>query len=114
MPPMKRFRDMDQLSGGEKTIAALALLFAIHSYHPSPFFVLDEVDAALDNANVAKVAKYIRNNARPGFQFVVISLKSSLFVQSEALVGIYRDQEENSSRCLTLDVLSFSVVWLTF
>jgi len=101
---MKRFRDMDQLSGGEKTIAALALLFAIHSYHPSPFFVLDEVDAALDNANVAKVAKYIRNNARPGFQFVVISLKSSLFVQSEALVGIYRDQEENSSRCLTLDV----------
>jgi len=106
MPPMKRFRDMDQLSGGEKTIAALALLFAIHSYHPSPFFVLDEVDAALDNANVAKVAKYIRNNARPGFQFVVISLKSSLFVQSEALVGIYRDQEENSSRCLTLDVPS--------
>jgi len=48
MPPMKRFRDMDQLSGGEKTMAALALLFAIHSYHPSPFFVLDEVDAALD------------------------------------------------------------------
>jgi structural maintenance of chromosome 1 len=107
MPPMKRFRDMDQLSGGEKTIAALALLFAIHSYHPSPFFVLDEVDAALDNANVAKVAKYIRNNARPGFQFVVISLKSSLFVQSEALVGIYRDQEENSSKCLTLNVSSF-------
>jgi structural maintenance of chromosome 1 len=101
---MKRFRDMEQLSGGEKTIAALALLFAIHSYHPSPFFVLDEVDAALDNANVAKVAKYIRDNARPGFQFVVISLKNSLFVQSEALVGIYRDQEENSSRCLTLDV----------
>ena len=49
MPPMKRFRDMDQLSGGEKTVAALALLFAIHSYHPAPFFVMDEVDAALDN-----------------------------------------------------------------
>ncbi|WFC98827.1 Structural maintenance of chromosomes protein 1 [Malassezia yamatoensis] len=47
MPPMKRFRDMDQLSGGEKSIAALALLFAIHSYQPAPFFVLDEVDAAL-------------------------------------------------------------------
>jgi structural maintenance of chromosome 1 len=109
MPPMKRFRDMDQLSGGEKTIAALALLFAIHSYHPSPFFVLDEVDAALDNANVAKVAKYIRNNAKPGFQFVVISLKSSLFVQSQALVGIYRDQEENSSKCLTLNVRSYGL-----
>ena len=76
MPPMKRFRDMDQLSGGEKTMAALALLFAIHrwaapassglparakfflpaSYHPSPFFVLDEVDAALDNTNVGRIA----------------------------------------------------------
>ena len=107
---MKRFRDMDQLSGGEKTIAALALLFAIHSYHPSPFFVLDEVDAALDNANVAKVAKYLR----PGFQFVVISLKSSLFAQSEALVGIYRDQEENSSKCLTLNVCPQVKLYLTF
>ena len=50
MPPMKRFRDMEQLSGGEKTVAALALLFAIHSFRPAPFFVMDEVDAALDNS----------------------------------------------------------------
>jgi structural maintenance of chromosome 1 len=42
MPPMKRFRDMEQLSGGEKTVAALSLLFAIHSYRPAPFFVMDE------------------------------------------------------------------------
>jgi structural maintenance of chromosome 1 len=53
---MKRFRDMEQLSGGEKTMAALALLFAVHSYKPSPFFVLDEVDAALDNTNVSRIA----------------------------------------------------------
>lgn len=43
MPFGKRFTDMEQLSGGEKTMAALALLFAIHSFHPAPFFVLDEV-----------------------------------------------------------------------
>ena len=43
MPPSKRFTDMEQLSGGEKTMAALALLFAIHSFHPAPVFVLDEV-----------------------------------------------------------------------
>lgn len=49
MPPMKRFRDMEQLSGGEKTVAALALLFATHSFRPAPFFIMDEVDAALDN-----------------------------------------------------------------
>jgi hypothetical protein len=52
------------VSGGEKTVAALALLFAIHSFRPSPFFVLDEVDAALDATNVARVAHYIRNHTR--------------------------------------------------
>ena len=70
MPPAKRFRDMEHLSGGEKTMAALALLFAIHSYQPSPFFVLDEVDAALDNENVSKLVNYVRNHAVrriPGF-----------------------------------------------
>lgn len=95
---------MEHLSGGEKTMAALALLFAIHSYQPSPFFVLDEVDAALDNTNVARIANYIHDHAAPGMQFIVISLKTGLFQNSEALVGIYRDQVENSSKSLTLDV----------
>ena len=60
MPPSKRYREMEMLSGGEKTIAALALLFAIHSYRASPFFVLDEVDAALDKSNVEKMARFVR------------------------------------------------------
>ena len=107
MPPMKRFRDMEQLSGGEKTVAALALVFAIHNYHPSPFFVLDEVDAALDNANVAKLANYIRKHASPTFQFIVISLKNSLYEKAESLVGIYRHAESRSSRVLTLDLLKY-------
>jgi len=55
IPPGKRFMGMDSLSGGEKTLAALSLLFAINSYKPAPFIVLDEVDAALDASNVAKV-----------------------------------------------------------
>jgi energy-coupling factor transporter ATP-binding protein EcfA2 len=95
---------MEHLSGGEKTMAALALLFAVHSYQPSPFFVLDEVDAALDNANVARVANYVREHAGPGMQFIVISLKAGLFQNSETLVGVMRDQAGNSSRALTLDV----------
>lgn len=114
MPPLKRFRDMEHLSGGEKTMAALALLFAVHSYQPSPFFVLDEVDAALDNANVAKIANYIREHASPGMQFVVISLKTGLFQNSEALVGIYRDQGANSSKALTLDVSFLSIPTLAY
>lgn len=101
MPPMKRFRDMEQLSGGEKTMAALALLFAIHSYHPSPFFVLDEVDAALDNTNVARIARYVKSMADETFQFVVISLKSAFYENASALVGIYRD---GGSKTLSLDV----------
>lgn len=113
MPPLKRFRDMEHLSGGEKTMAALALLFAIHSYQPSPFFVLDEVDAALDNTNVARIANYIHDHAAPGMQFIVISLKTGLFQNSEALVGIYRDQVENSSKSLTLDV-SFLRLYFIF
>ncbi|KAJ1824235.1 Structural maintenance of chromosomes protein 1 [Coemansia sp. RSA 2675] len=151
MPPLKRFRDMDQLSGGEKTVAALALLFSLQTFRPAPFFVLDEVDAALDQANVAKLANYLREHARTAsgpsdepepsgdgiddgdmadvshyslrqsarakkpdapvgpakdasFQFIVISLKQALFERAQSLVGIYRDQQENSSRILTVDL----------
>jgi structural maintenance of chromosome 1 len=80
---------MDNLSGGEKTVAALALLFAIHSRNPSPFFVLDEIDAALDNTNIGKVAAFIREQAESSMQVVVISLKEEFYNRSEALVGIY-------------------------
>lgn len=107
MPPLKRFRDMDQLSGGEKTMAALALLFAIHSYRPSPFFVLDEVDAALDNLNVSRIGQYLQDHASANLQFIVISLKNSLYERGHGLVGIYRDQGVNSSKTLTLALDQF-------
>jgi len=106
MPPMKRFRDMEQLSGGEKTIAALSLLFAIHSYRPAPFFIMDEIDAALDNVNVLKVCNYIRQRS-DDFQCIVISLKDMFYQRSESLVGIARDVSSNSSRTFTLDLTRF-------
>ena len=90
MPPMKRFRDMEQLSGGEKTMAALALLFSIHSFRQAPFFVLDEIDAALDNVNVKKICNYIKQRSRE-FQCIVISLKDSLFEHADSLVGVAKD-----------------------
>lgn len=108
MPPTKSFRGIDQLSGGEKSIAALALLFAIHSYRPAPFFVLDEVDAALDAHNVARVASYIRSRASAEFQFIVISLKATLYEKSEALLGVMRDQGWHSSKTLTLDLEQYA------
>ena len=112
MPPTKRFRDMEQLSGGEKTVAALALLFAVHSFHPSPFFVLDEIDAALDSSNVARVALYLRSktraNSRGAFQGIVISLKDVFYANADALVGVCRARSTNSSTTLTFDLDKFT------
>jgi len=107
-PPLKRFCDIDRLSGGEKTVAALALVFAIHSYQPSPFFVLDEIDAALDKHNIAKVVRYITSRLKDdNMQFIVISLKPFFYSKADALVGIYRDQDLESSGTLTLSLEEF-------
>ena len=73
--------------GGEKTIAALALLFAIHSYQPAPFFVLDEIDAALDNTNIGKVASYIGGRTGKGMNVIVISLKDEFYSHADSLVN---------------------------
>uniref|UniRef100_A0A8C9W7Q5 Structural maintenance of chromosomes protein n=1 Tax=Scleropages formosus TaxID=113540 RepID=A0A8C9W7Q5_SCLFO len=89
--PGKRFMAMDNLSGGEKAIAALSLLFAIHSFRPAPFFVLDEVDAALDNTNIGKVTRYIREQSREHFQVIVISLKEEFYSKADALLGVYSE-----------------------
>uniref|UniRef100_H2ZU93 Structural maintenance of chromosomes protein n=1 Tax=Latimeria chalumnae TaxID=7897 RepID=H2ZU93_LATCH len=103
--PGKRFRPMDNLSGGEKTVAALALLFAIHSYKPAPFFVLDEIDAALDNTNIGKVANYIKEQSVSNFQAIVISLKEEFYTKAESLIGVYPEQGD----CVISKVLTFDL-----
>ncbi|GAB0087362.1 Structural maintenance of chromosomes protein [Sergentomyia squamirostris] len=102
--PGKRFQAMANLSGGEKTIAALALLFAIHSYQPAPFFVLDEIDAALDNTNIGKVASYIRDKTQ-NLQTIVISLKEEFYSHADILVGICPDAGD----CLISKVYSMNL-----
>uniref|UniRef100_A0A8C5FVX0 SMC hinge domain-containing protein n=1 Tax=Gadus morhua TaxID=8049 RepID=A0A8C5FVX0_GADMO len=103
--PGKRFMSMDNLSGGEKAIAALALLFAIHSYRPAPFFILDEVDAALDNTNIGKVTSYIREESRERMQIIVISLKEEFYSRADALLGVYpKFNECMCSNKMTLDL----------
>ena len=107
--PGKRFQPMSNLSGGEKTIAALALLFAIHSYQPAPFFVLDEIDAALDNTNIGKVASYIESQ-KGNMNIMVISLKEEFYSHADALVGITTNPQEMKksgalvSKVITLDL----------
>uniref|UniRef100_A0A8C7R6S5 Structural maintenance of chromosomes protein n=1 Tax=Oncorhynchus mykiss TaxID=8022 RepID=A0A8C7R6S5_ONCMY len=102
--PGKRFRPMDNLSGGEKTVAALALLFAIHSYKPAPFFVLDEIDAALDNTNIGKVANYIKDQS-VNTQAIVISLKEEFYTKADSLIGVYPEQGD----CVISKVLTFDL-----
>ncbi|MDP2438417.1 MAG: hypothetical protein Q8P67_21960, partial [archaeon] len=104
-PPGKVFSEIQHLSGGEKTLAALALRFAIHSFSPSPFFVLDEVDAALDAKNVTQLAQYItRSSESHSLQWLVISLKPSFFEHADSLVGICRNVAQESSDVLTYNL----------
>eukprot|EP00930_Biecheleria_cincta_P061734 TRINITY_DN4729_c0_g1_i1.p1 TRINITY_DN4729_c0_g1~~TRINITY_DN4729_c0_g1_i1.p1 ORF type:complete len:1235 (-),score=374.74 TRINITY_DN4729_c0_g1_i1:275-3979(-) len=105
MPPAKRFRDMHLLSGGEKTLAAMALLFAVHAYQRPPFMVLDEVDAALDANNVRAISNFVENQAK--CQTIVISLKDRFFVRGQALVGVWKNKPQETSAVLTLDLTKY-------
>ncbi|KAK2537610.1 hypothetical protein Q9233_002460 [Columba guinea] len=106
--PGKRFMPMDCLSGGEKSVAALALVFAIHSFRPAPFFVLDEIDAALDNTNIDKVSSFIREQAHERFQMIVISLKEEFYSKADALIGVCPERDEVMfSQVLTLDLTQY-------
>ncbi|XP_063178666.1 structural maintenance of chromosomes protein 1B [Chroicocephalus ridibundus] len=106
--PGKRFMPMDSLSGGEKSVAALALVFAIHSFRPAPFFILDEIDAALDNTNIDKVSSFIREQAHERFQMIVISLKEELYCRADALIGVCPEHDDMMfSRVLTLDLTQY-------
>ncbi|XP_055049149.2 structural maintenance of chromosomes protein 1B isoform X2 [Misgurnus anguillicaudatus] len=108
--PGKRFMAMDNLSGGETSIAALALVFAIHSFRPAPFFVLDEVDAALDNTNIGKVTGFFREMSRESCQIIVISLKEEFYSRADALIGVYSMFDECMfSRLLTLDLTPYAL-----
>ncbi|EKF31739.1 structural maintenance of chromosome (SMC) family protein, putative [Trypanosoma cruzi marinkellei] len=105
-PPLKRYMPMELLSGGERTMAALALLFAVHAVSPTPFFVLDEVDAALDAGNVEKLANYMRKNCNTT-QFIVISLKDQLYHVADLLVGVLKNKQKETSSILTMDLRGY-------
>jgi structural maintenance of chromosome 4 len=77
MPPKKSWKNIGNLSGGEKTLSSLALVFALHHYKPTPLYVMDEIDAALDFRNVSIVASYIKERTRNA-QFIVISLRNNM------------------------------------
>ena len=88
-PPKKSWKNIWNLSGGEKTLSSLALVFALHQYKPTPLYVMDEIDAALDIKNVSIVAHYIKERTKNA-QFIIISLRNQMFDLASMLVGIYK------------------------
>ena len=95
-PPKKSWKNIANLSGGEKTLSSLALVFALHHYKPTPLYVMDEIDAALDFKNVSIVANYIKERTKNA-QFVIISLRNNMFELADRLVGIYKTHDSTKS-----------------
>lgn len=88
-PAKKAWKQIQFLSGGEKTLSSLALIFALHMFRPTPFYVMDEIDAALDYRNVSIIAQYVRQKTENA-QFIIISLRNNMFELANRLVGIYK------------------------
>ncbi|MBS6727831.1 MAG: chromosome segregation protein SMC [Lachnospiraceae bacterium oral taxon 082] len=102
-PPGKKLQNMMQLSGGEKALTAIALLFAIQNLKPSPFALLDEIEAALDDSNVDRFAKYL-HKLTDRTQFIVITHRRGTMVSADRLYGITM-QEKGVSALVSVNLI---------
>lgn len=102
-PPGKKLDNMMQLSGGEKALTAIALLFAIQNLKPSPFCLLDEIEAALDESNVERFAKYLNKLTR-NTQFIVITHRRGTMAEADCLYGITM-QEKGVSALVSVNLI---------
>ncbi len=102
-PPGKKLQNMMQLSGGEKALTAIALLFAIQNLKPSPFCLLDEIEAALDDSNVGRYANYLHKLTRHT-QFIVITHRRGTMEAADRLYGITM-QEKGVSTLVSVDLI---------
>ncbi len=102
-PPGKKLQNMMQLSGGEKALSAIALLFAIQSLKPSPFCLLDEIEAALDDSNVGRYAQYLHKLTKDT-QFIVITHRRGTMDAADILYGITM-QEKGVSTLVSVNLV---------
>ena len=102
-PPGKKLQNMMQLSGGEKALTAIALLFAIQALKPSPFCLLDEIEAALDDSNVTRFAQYL-NRLTKNTQYIVITHRRGTMAAADRLYGITM-QEKGVSALVSVNLI---------
>ena len=102
-PPGKKLQNMMQLSGGEKALTAIALLFAIQNLKPSPFCLLDEIEAALDDSNVDRFANYLHKLTK-NTQFIVITHRRGTMTAADRLYGITM-QEKGVSALVSVNLI---------
>ena len=88
-------KSIDAMSGGEKSLTALAFIFAIQSFDPAPFYIFDEVDAALDKENSLKLAKMIREISKKS-QFISITHNDSLIKEADQIIGVALNKQKSS------------------
>ena len=108
-PPGKRISNLNVLSGGERSMTSVALLFALLSVNPAPMVVLDEVDAALDEANVGRFVGTLRE-LKEKTQFVVISHNRSTIESGDAIYGVSMGND-STSQVLSLKIDQMSTVF---
>lgn len=102
-PPGKKLQNMMQLSGGEKALTAISLLFAIQNLKPSPFCLLDEIEAALDDSNVKRFAKYLHKLTKDT-QFIIITHRRGTMAAADILYGITM-QEKGVSTLVSVSLI---------
>ncbi len=102
-PPGKKLQNMMQMSGGEKSLTAISLLFAIQNLKPSPFCLLDEIEAALDESNVGRFAGYLHKLTK-NTQFIVITHRRGTMDRADRLYGITM-QEKGVSTLVSVSLI---------